>query len=204
MDRSQERSRPEHAPLRAGTCSTRLASLHSARVGTNAGLCLALGATIVLGGLTACAPRRALDIRSTPPGAAVRIDERLVGETPMRYKFTEYGTRRVTLYKEGYRSTTNLVRLRPPWYARFPLDYISELVLPFGWKDRRQYEVTLEEESGQVTLPDLQGVLDRAELFRLAGPDGPQLTEVIPMEPEPTPDETADDDESSSGGSEKR
>lgn len=134
--------------------------------------------------LGACAPRRSLDIRSAPPGALVRLDDRIVGETPMRYEFDEYGVRRVTLYKDGYRPYTNVVKLRPPWYARFPLDYVSELLLPFGWRDRRQLEVALEEESGEVTLPDLQGVLDRAELFRLAGPDGPQLIDVVPMEPE--------------------
>jgi hypothetical protein len=142
---------------------------------------LVLGLALVTG---SCAPRRHLSIKSQPPGATIRIDDRVVGVTPLRYEFDEYGTRRVTLYKDGFRSYSNLVRLRPPWYARFPLDYVSEIALPFGWKDRRTLRVALEEESGKVTLPDLQGVLDRAEIFRLAGPDGPQLPDVTPMEPE--------------------
>jgi len=157
---------------------------------------IAGGVSLLVLVAAACAPRRHLSIKSEPPGATIRIDDLVVGETPLRYEFDEYGTRRVTLYKDGYRSYSNLVRLRPPWYARFPLDYLSEVVFPFGWKDRRKLRVVLEEESGKVTLPDLQGVLDRAEIFRLAGPDGPQLPDVKPMEPEQAgKDEDEDEDE---------
>lgn len=165
----------------------------------SSGLVRALGALtpLLLGFTAACAPRRSLDIKSTPPGAVVRVDDLVVGQTPLRYKFDDYGTRRVTLYKAGYRSHTNLVKLRPPWYSRFPLDYVSEVLLPFGWRDRRRLEVGLEEESGEVTLPDLQGVLDRAELFRLAGPDGPQLTKAVPVELKPVIQE--EDEENGNG-----
>jgi hypothetical protein len=135
----------------------------------------------------ACAPIRRLKIVSDPPGATVRVDETVVGETPLRFEFEEYGTRRVTLYKNGYRTYSHLVRLRPPWYARFPLDYLSEIVFPFGWKDRREMKVALEREVGAVTLPDLEGVLDRAEVFRRADPSGPVLESVKPVEPETTP-----------------
>ena len=135
----------------------------------------------------ACAPIRRLKIVSDPPGATVRIDETVVGETPLRFEYDAYGTRRVTLYKDGYRTYSQLVRLRAPWYSRFPLDYLSEIVFPFGWEDRREMTVTLEREVGEVTLPDLEGVLDRAEVFRRADPSGPVLESVQPVEPETAP-----------------
>ena len=139
--------------------------------------------------LSACAPVRQLKVVSEPLGAVVRIDDRVVGETPINFDYDAYGTRRVTLYKDGYRSYSRVVKLRAPWYAHFPLDYISELLVPFGWKDKRKMKVALEPESGEVTLPDLEGVLDRAELFRRAGPNGPELEKIQPMEPEAAPDE---------------
>jgi hypothetical protein len=121
-----------------------------------------------------CAVHRELVVLSDPPGAAVRLDQKIVGQTPYRTEFDAFGTRRVTLYREGYRAWSEQVKLVEPWYARFPLDFFSEVLLPIGWHYRKVVRVSLEPESGAVTQPDLDKVLERAEELRKAGPEGPQ------------------------------
>jgi len=135
-----------------------------------------------------CAAQRTLTVESDPPGATLRIDDRVVGVTKYDQSFSDYGTRRITLYKAGYHSRSEVVTLSPPWYARFPLDIFSEIVFPFGWKDPHSYKLKLEPVKGEVTEPDLRPVLARAQALRLAGPDGPsQLPPRTNPEPAPHP-----------------
>lgn len=143
----------------------------------------AVGPTVAvaaLGLLGACRATRELAIDSTPPGAQVRIDDVVVGTTPMRFGFKDFGTRRVTLYKPGYLTHSELVDLEPPWYARFPIDLVTEVLLPFGWHHVQPYEAALTAGSGSIATPELADVLARAEVLRRAGPDGPA------RQPEPT------------------
>lgn len=131
-----------------------------------------------------CAVRRELVIRSQPTGAQVRLDDQIVGWTPYTTSFEAYGTRRVTLYRVGYRSDTRLVELHPPWYGRFPFDIFSEVLVPVGWRDRHVVEISLEPEGGEVTEPDLDAVLERAESLRMATPEGPlHKAPVAPEKP---------------------
>jgi hypothetical protein len=120
-----------------------------------------------------CAAQRTLTVESDPPGATLRIDDRIVGPTPYTEPFSDYGTRRITLYKAGYHSRSQVVQLSPPWYAAFPLDIFSEVLFPVGWKDPHVFKLDLEAVKGDVTAPDLNTVLERAQALRLAGPDGP-------------------------------
>jgi hypothetical protein len=136
--------------------------------------------------LAGCAARRELVINSVPPGALVRLDDTVVGTTPFETSFEAYGTRRVTFYKDGYRTQSMLVEIEPPWYGRFPLDIVSEVLLPFGWHDRHDVKMELVPESGTVTMPDLESVLQRAESLRLAEPTGPRPM-LAPKKPEPKP-----------------
>ena len=123
----------------------------------------------------ACAPRRTLVIESTPPGAQVRLDDQvLVGETPLRQPFEHYGIRQVTLYLHGYQTHTERIELDTPWYAYFPLDLVTEVLLPFGWRDTRRLRVDLKPGEEFVSLPTLRSVFERADILRLAGPDGPR------------------------------
>ena len=136
----------------------------------------------------ACAAQRTLRIESDPPGALLRIDDRIVGVTPYTEEFFDYGTRRLTLYADGYHSTSRIVELDPPWYARFPIDILSEVIIPWGWKDPHTVRVSLEAVKGEVTVPDLNAVLERAQALRLAGPDGPsQLPPRTSPRSAPTP-----------------
>jgi hypothetical protein len=133
--------------------------------------------------LAGCAARRELVIDSAPQGALVRLDDTVIGTTPFQTSFEAYGTRRVTLYKDGFRTQTKLVELVPPWYGRFPFDIVSEVLLPIGWHDRHAVMMELVPESGTVTMSDLESVLQRAESLRLAEPTGPRPVLVPPEEP---------------------
>lgn len=137
---------------------------------------------------SACAAQRTLGVESDPSGALLRIDDRIVGVTPYTEEFFDYGSRRLTLYAEGFHSTSRVVDLDPPWYARFPLDILSEVIFPWGWKDPHTVHVSLEAVKGEVTVPDLNAVLERAQALRLAGPDGPsQLPPRASARPAPSP-----------------
>ncbi len=110
---------------------------------------------------------------SVPSGAQCRIDGELLGRTPVELDFSYYGTRRVTLYLEGYLTESRVVALEPPWYGYFPFDIVSEVLLPVGWKDRHEVQVVLQPGADTISEPDLTSVLKRAESLRRAGPEGP-------------------------------
>jgi hypothetical protein len=140
-----------------------------------------------------CRTHRYLQITSAPPGAEVRLDDQSVGVTPVRVPFEHYGTRRLTFYKPGYRTSSRRIKLRPPWYARFPLDLVTEVFLPLGLTDRRRVhqELVLGEEV--MSLPSLRSVIERANALRHSGPEGPRdLPElapaIVPSEPGPEPE----------------
>ena len=132
-----------------------------------------------------CAAKRTLTVVSEPSGATLRIDDRVVGVTPYTEEFYDYGTRRITLYKSGFKSQSQLVELKPPWYGRFPLDIFTEVLFPFGWRDRHTRKLVLEPVPESVTAPDLEAVLRKAESLRLAGPEGPSI--LPPRKKQPTP-----------------
>ena len=117
--------------------------------------------------------KRELRIRSEPAGATVRVDDSVVGTTPVDLPFEHYGTRRISLYLAGYRPDSREVELKTPWYSVFPLDFFSEVLLPFGWADLHVVEFALEPEIGHVSEVELDAVLERAEALRRAGPAGP-------------------------------
>src|SRR5207247_4817924 len=54
---------------------------------------------------TGCVRRR-LTVRTNPPGAQVFVDDQEIGTTPCSAAFVYYGTRKITLMKDGYRTET--------------------------------------------------------------------------------------------------
>jgi hypothetical protein len=145
---------------------------------------------------TGCAARRTLTITSEPPGAAVRLDDELVGETPLVLPFEHYGTRRVTFYRAGFLTESFVVEVAPPWYARFPADFLTEVLFPIGWRDDHPVHADLRAGDDVIGRPTLRSVLERAEILRRAGPAGPRRL--------PTPENEERTDEEASGGPEER
>lgn len=121
-----------------------------------------------------CRAHRTLEVRTDPPGALVVVDQDVLGASPVEVEFWHYGVRRVTVSKPGYRTISQVVEVVPPWYARFPLDIVSEVLLPVGWRDHHEVALTLRPGLDEVTTPDIRSVLDRAEVLRRAGPEGPR------------------------------
>jgi hypothetical protein len=108
-----------------------------------------------------CVYRR-LMVRSDPPGARVIVDGEEVGYTPVGVPFTYYGTRQITLVKPGFETHTELVKVPAPWYEWFPLDFVSDNLLPFQVTDRHDYSRQLRP---QAVMPAEQ-LYDRAESLR--------------------------------------
>jgi len=89
---------------------------------------------------------RILTVKSEPPGATVFVDGDRAGETPCDVKFTWYGTRTVTLEKAGFVSVSREVDLRTPWWQIFPLDFFTDVLIPFTITDRTEVQFLLQEE----------------------------------------------------------
>jgi hypothetical protein len=93
--------------------------------------------------LIGCVHRR-LTINSNPAGALVRIDGEDVGYTPTSVDYTWYGTREVQLVKDGYETQTHMIDVSPPWYQRFPLDFISDNFLGTHIRDHRRFDLQMQ------------------------------------------------------------
>ena len=91
---------------------------------------------------TGCLHRR-MTIRSDPPGAQVLVDGEDVGYTPASVDFNHYGTREITLVKDGYETLTTLQKVRTPWYQYVPLDFVTDNFLPFQLTNRHDFRYKL-------------------------------------------------------------
>jgi hypothetical protein len=101
---------------------------------------------------------RKLTIKSDPPGGKVWLDGEEVGETPVSVPFTYYGTRQVVVEKDLYRTVKVVVPIGAPAYQIFPLDFFTELILPFKFVDQRVVQVGLE----RITPATKEEILQRA------------------------------------------
>lgn len=110
-----------------------------------------------------CVQRR-MTIRSNPPGALVYVDDYQLGTTPVSHDFVYYGTRKIRLVKDGYETLTVRQPFPVPWYEIFPLDFVTENLIPWEIRDERVVELAMQPAAS--TPPEL--VVSRAEQVRLA------------------------------------
>ncbi len=122
----------------------------------------------------ACASERHLVVLSDPPGATVRVDNDVVGVTPLDHPFAHFGGRRLTLYLEGYLPEVRVIEVEAPWFATFPADLFTDLLTPFGYRFVHTERFELRPETAQVSQPELEEVLERAETLRRGGLTGPR------------------------------
>jgi len=125
--------------------------------------------------LGACRAQRTLSITSEPNGSEVRLDGERVGVTPLELEFEHYGRRRVAIYAEGFRTYSRIVDLAPPWYAQFPFDVLTEVLVPVGWRDEHRVHARLQPGVAVLLEPDLSDILARAQHLRRSGPEGPRV-----------------------------
>lgn len=133
--------------------------------------------------LVGCRGDRILRIHSTPPGATVRLDDTVVGRTPIDIPFKDYGRRRLSLYRPGYRTHTQALKVDARWWSRFPIDIITEIIIPMGLDDVRELNIPLVPDTGEEAAPANEEFYDNALRAR-AG-------KTLPVET--PPDETSSD-----------
>jgi len=112
-------------------------------------LILALAAVHLLFA-TGCVRRR-LTVRTNPPGAQVFVDDQEIGTTPCSAAFVYYGTRKITVMKDGYKTETIFQKIPPPWYEFPLLDFVVENAVPREIRDERVVDVQL---SPQELVPN--------------------------------------------------
>ena len=133
-------------------------------------LFLAAAAGLVVS-MPGCVQRR-MTIRSNPPGALVYVDDYQIGTTPVAHDFVYYGTRKIRLVKDGYETLTVRQPFPVPWYEIFPLDFVTENIIPWEVRDERVVDLAMQPAAS--TPPEL--VVARAEQVRLAAGSLPPAT----------------------------
>jgi hypothetical protein len=138
-------------------------------------LAAAFVATLVAPG---CVQRR-MTIRSNPPGALVYVDDYQLGATPVSHDFVYYGTRKIRLVKDGYETLTVRQPFPIPWYQYFPLDFVTENLIPWEIRDERVVDLAM---APAASVPP-ESVVARAEQARLASGSLPPVDapKVIPL-----------------------
>ena len=110
---------------------------------------------------TGCVHRR-MTIRSVPSGALVKVDGEEIGYTPVSMDFTYYGTREITLTKDGYETQSVMQKVRTPWYQWMPLDAVTDNLLPFEVTNRHEFTYQLQP---KVVVPT-EELLNRGNMLR--------------------------------------
>ncbi|HSG69044.1 MAG TPA: PEGA domain-containing protein [Planctomycetaceae bacterium] len=130
---------------------------------------LTLWAFVLVSVESGCVHRR-MTIESNPPGALVLVDGKERGYTPVSLDFTYYGTREVTLIKDGYETQTFPAKLQTPWYQVIPLDFFSDNFSPTQITNRHRFVYELqskyEREPGQLNKDSEEELLNRGNSFR--------------------------------------
>ena len=139
---------------------------------------LAVAVTIVAS--PGCVQRR-MTIRSNPPGALVYVDDYQLGTTPVSHDFVYYGTRKIRLVKDGYETLTVRQPFPVPWYEIFPLDFVTENLIPWEVRDERVVELAMQPAAS--TPAEL--VVSRAEQVRLAAGSLPPVAPQAVVQPVP-------------------
>lgn len=93
--------------------------------------------------LTGCVSRR-MTFVSNPPGAMVLLEGKEIGYSPASADFTYYGTRQVTMIKDGYETRTELVTVPAPWYQWPVIEFFADNFSPRRITDRRVFQFDLQ------------------------------------------------------------
>jgi PEGA domain len=136
---------------------------------------------------TGCVTRRVL-ITSDPPGAIVYRNGVYLGPTPVEEPFVYYGKYHYRLVHDGYETLDVTQDVPSPWFELPGIDFISENVIPYTFRDVRPFHYKLE--PAIPVRPD--DIRTRAEGLRLEGkaiqppPDAPPPPQRRPK-PAPAP-----------------
>ncbi|MBL8826520.1 MAG: PEGA domain-containing protein [Planctomycetaceae bacterium] len=158
-------------------------------------LLYAIVGMVLMSSASGCIQRR-LTVRTNPPGALVYIDNYEIGTTPVATDYVYYGTRNVRIVKDGYETLEVKQYIPAPWYDWFPLDFVTENLVPVELRDERALDFELKP---QMVKPTHE-LMSRAEGLRrgnqtagfvapppaLQGDTGIVVPELIPNMKAPT------------------
>lgn len=150
-------------PTRGGSRFERESTVRSSSMPSARSFLLAVALATTLAG---CRGDRILRIDSIPQGAEVRLDDELVGLTPVEVDFEHYGQRRLGLYRIGYRTYSERLPIEAPWWARFPVDILTEVIVPLGLDDVREVRVDLVADTGREAEQAIENFRDHARRAR--------------------------------------
>lgn len=120
-----------------------------------------LMALAVVGVLSGCVSRR-MTVVSDPPGALVVVDGREIGYSPVSVDFTYYGTREISLIKDGYETLTVMQPLTKPWYQYPGVEFVADNLKPGHKTDRQMFQYALQ----PARIVPNQELLQRGEMLR--------------------------------------
>jgi hypothetical protein len=123
-----------------------------------------LGVTVAAATATGCVERRYV-IYTDPPGAIVLRNGQPLGASPVDDYFTYYGNYHFTIIKDGYETLQVDQCIRAPWYEVWPLDFVSENLIPWSILDRREFHYKLERKQ----MPNTDELLREAQNLRNRG-----------------------------------
>ena len=138
---------------------------------------------------TGCVDRKFV-VTSDPPNAAVYRNGLYIGQTPVDDPFLYYGKYEFRIVKDGHETVVDQKKIAAPWYEIPPLDFITDIVLPYEIRDVRRIHYVLPE---RVPVRDAD-VLQRATTLRERGKaiGNPVVDGAVPPAPlfpaaEPSP-----------------
>ncbi|MDX2039236.1 MAG: PEGA domain-containing protein [Isosphaeraceae bacterium] len=105
---------------------------------------VATSALLLLLVANGCVERR-YTIRSDPPGALAIVNGEEIGPTPVSRPFTYYGDRRIQLQREGYEPLNVVQPIDAPWYDNLFTEFFTENLIPYTFRDERDYTYRLQE-----------------------------------------------------------
>jgi len=132
-------------------------------------LCGVVAASLGVVSVSGCqSVQRRMTIRSNPPGAMVMVDGREIGYAPASVDFTYYGTREITLVKDGYETLTTLQSYEKPWYQYPGVEFVSDNFLPVTVTNR--HDLTYNLRAATMQPPgDLRGRADSCRSRAMIG-----------------------------------
>ncbi len=98
-------------------------------------------------------------VETRPSGANVVIDGVDFGPTPVVRSFMHYGTREFIISHEGKKRMKVWEDIIPPWYQRFPIDFVVEMIWPWEVEILEVFVYELE----PIEELDRPALLERAE-----------------------------------------
>lgn len=107
--------------------------------------------------------RRTMSFNTDPQGAIVHLNDVEIGRTPITVDFTWYGDYDIIYRMNGYTTLVTHHRVKAPWYQLFPLDFFSEVLIPWEIHDHHETPLATLDPTPE---PDVDALVQRADEMR--------------------------------------